>query len=109
LIRLSSALLTILFNIVSVAAIAAARCDELTTDGNIWNLICAADEKDEYEDVYQCDYFVSMTYSNGLSDQQEATGAVSPGQSGVVIWSSTVYGDDTHIVAASIASGSCTR
>src|SRR5258707_15559719 len=96
-------------SIVSVAAIAAAQCDEPTIDGNVWNLTCAADDTHESEDDYQCDYFISMTFSNGMSDRQEATGAVSPGQSGVVIWSSTVYGDDTHIVAASIASGSCTR
>ena len=43
-IKLSSALLAIVVNMVSVAAMAAARCDELTTDGDIWNLICAADD-----------------------------------------------------------------
>ncbi len=107
-IRLRSAL-AIFLSMVSFAAIAAARCDDLSTDGNIWKLSCVADEASEYEDDYQCDYFVSMTYSNGMTDQQEATGAISPGQSGVVIWSSNVYGDDTHIVAAQVASGSCTR
>jgi hypothetical protein len=106
---LSSALLAIVSSLVSVAALAAAQCAEPITDGDIWNLVCAADDAHESEDDYQCDYFVSMTFSNGMTDQQEATGAVSPGQTGVVIWSSTVHGDDTHIVAASIASGSCSR
>lgn len=107
--RVNLALLAILSSMFSVATIAAARCDDLSTDGNIWKLSCFADDAHESEDDYQCDYFVAMTYSNGMTDQQEATGAISPGQSGVVIWSSTVYGDDAHIVAADVASGSCTR
>lgn len=105
----TSVLLAIVTSILSVAATAAARCDDLSNDGSIWKLSCIADEADEYEDDYQCDYFVSMKYSNGMTDQQEATGAISPGQSGVVIWSSNVYGDDTHIVDAHVESGSCTR
>ena len=102
-------MLAIVSSMLSLAALAGARCDDLSTDGSIWKLSCVADDADEYEDDYQCDYFISMTYSNGMTDQQEATGAISPGQSGVVIWSSSVYGDDTHIVAAHVASGSCTR
>ena len=69
----TSVLLAIVSSILSVAAMAAARCDDLSNDGSIWKLSCIADEADEYEDDYQCDYFVSMKYSNGMTDQQEAT------------------------------------
>jgi hypothetical protein len=105
----ATVVVAIVSSMFSVAASAAAQCEGPIRDGNTWNLICAADDTHESEDDYQCDYFISLTYSQGIPDQQEATGSVSPGQSGVVIWSSAVHGDDTDIVSASIASGSCTR
>ena len=86
-----------------------AYCQAPTEDGTVWNLVCVADESHELENDYQCDYILSVTDAAGMTQQSEATGAVSPGQDNAVIWSSAVLGDDSQIVSASIVSGSCSR
>ena len=91
------------------SARAEAHCVGPTQDGSVWNLVCIADNSHESEDDYECDYFLSVTDSAGMTMQPEATGAVSPGQDNAVIWSSAVLGDDAAIVSASIVSGSCSR
>ena len=73
-------------------ASAGAQC-ETSLDGNTWNLVCSADGGGNSEDDYQCDYFISLSFSQGEPDQQEATGSVTPGQSGVIIWSADVNGE----------------
>jgi hypothetical protein len=88
---------------------AEAHCIGPIRDGDVWNLVCVADDSHESEDDYACDYFLSVTDSEGMTTQPEATGAVSPGQDDAVIWSSAVLGDDAAIVSASIVSGSCSR
>jgi hypothetical protein len=108
-IKLGTTLLAIASSMFSVAATAAAHCEGPILDGNTWNLVCAADDTDDTDDDYQCDYFISLSDSQGSAEQQEATGSLSPGQSGVVIWSSAVDGEGTDIVSASIVSGSCSR
>jgi hypothetical protein len=90
-------------------AIAAAHCDGPIEDDGRWNLVCAADAEHESEDDYQCDYIVALSLDNGLADEAEATGSISPGQVGVVIWSSVVRGDDAQVSSAHIVRGSCTR
>ncbi len=89
-------------------AFADAQCEGPFLDGNTWNLICSADAGDN-EDDYQCAYSIALNYANDESDQTEASGSVSPGQSGVIIWSSAVNGDGDSITSASIASGSCSQ
>jgi hypothetical protein len=91
------------------AALAEAHCEAPTLDGTVWNLACVADDSHESEDDYECDYILSVTDAAGMTFQSEATGALSSGQSNVVIWSSAVVGDASQIVSASIVSGSCSR
>jgi len=86
-----------------------ASCSGPYRDGTVWNLRCVADQSHESEDDYECDYFLSVTDADGITTQPEATGAVSPGQDNVIIWSSATMGGDAKIVAASIVSGSCSR
>ena len=88
---------------------AAAQCEGPTSDGNVWNLVCAADDSREAGDDYQCDYIVSVSTADGMTEEQEATGSLSPGQSSVVIWSTADYGDDSHVTGATIVRGSCSR
>jgi len=107
-IKLNATLVAIASSIACAGAFADAQCQGPILDGNTWNLVCAADAGDS-EDDYQCDYFISLNFSEGAADQQEATGSVSPGQSGVIIWSSDVHGDGGDITSASIVSGSCSR
>lgn len=107
-IKLNAILLAIASSICCMSAFAAAQCEGPYLDGNTWNMICAADAGND-EDDYQCDYFITLNYADSQPDQQEATGSVSPGQSGVVIWSSAVNGDGGDITSASIASGSCSQ
>ncbi|MBX9913362.1 MAG: hypothetical protein K2Y25_05645 [Pseudomonadaceae bacterium] len=83
---------------------AAAQCEGPQQDGNTWNLICAADGSGESE--YQCDYFLALTNAQGLSETVEATGSVSPGQSGVIIWSA-IQNQNADITAASMVRGTC--
>jgi len=90
-------------------AYAGASCSGPYQDGTVWNLRCVADNSDESEDDYECDYFLSVTDVDGITTQPEATGAVSPGQDNVIIWSSATMGGDAKLVAASIVSGSCSR
>lgn len=108
-IRFSAALFAIASSMFTPTASAAAQCEGPTSDGNIWNLICGADESDEAGDDYQCDYVISVSTADGMTEEQEATGSVSPGQSNVVIWSTADYGDDSHVTGASIVRGSCSR
>jgi len=91
------------------SARAEAHCVGPIQDGDVWNLVCIADNSHESDDDYECDYFLSVTDSAGMTMQPEATGAVSPGQNNAVIWSSAVLGDDAAIVSADIESGSCSR
>jgi len=90
-------------------AYADASCSGPYQDGTVWNLLCVADASHQSEDDYECDYFLSVTDADGITTQPEATGAVSPGQDNVIIWSSATMGGDAKIVAASIVSGSCSR
>lgn len=108
--RISAILTAILATAVAPAAIADAECQGPMLDGNTWNLVCSADPGDD-EDDYQCDYSISLAYDEGDPDRQEATGSVSPGQSGVIIWSMDVNGEGggARIVSASIADGSCSQ
>jgi hypothetical protein len=108
-IKSTVALFAIASSLFTAAAWAAAQCDGPTSDGNIWNLTCAADASDETGDDYQCDYFISVSTADGMTEEQEATGSVSPGQSNVVIWSTADYGDDSRVTGASIVRGSCSR
>ena len=108
-IKLAATLVAIASSTFVAGAFADAKCEGPVQDGDIWNLVCSADDAHEDEDVYQCDYFVSVTDSDGLVDQEEATGSVAPGQNGAVIWSSAVHGDDTRVVSATIDHGSCSR
>ena len=90
----------------SVDALADAQCAPYLA-GNTWNLSCAADPGDG-EDDYQCDYMIAVSYAQGEPDQEEATGSVSPGQSGVIIWSEDVNGEGGDVITGvSVASGSC--
>ena len=108
-VKLSATLMGILSTVFALSATAGAQCQGPILDGNTWNLICSADAGDG-EDDYQCDYFISLSYAEGDPDQQEATGSVSPGQSGVIIWSVDVNGEGgAAIQSASIADGSCNQ
>ena len=92
----------------SAQAVADARCDPYL-EGNTWNLSCAADPG-EGEDDYQCDYMVAVSYAQGEANQEEATGSVSPGQSGVIIWSEDVNGEGGgKITDVSVISGTCSQ
>jgi hypothetical protein len=105
----SIAVLTVLAFAYAQASHADAYCQAPTEDGTVWNLVCVANEAHELEDVYQCDYILTVTDAAGMTQQSEATGAVWPGQDNAVIWSSAVLGDDAQIVSASIVSGSCSQ
>jgi hypothetical protein len=88
-------------------ALADAQCQGPVKDGNTWNLVCSADPSDGSDDSdYQCDYELSLTNAQGLTRSVEASGSVSPPQSGVILWSA-IQSDNADIVSASIASGSC--
>ena len=104
--KASAFLVAIASSLYSLTASAAAQCEGPTLVGNTWNLTCAADAGDS-DDDYQCDYILALSYAQGDPEQEEATGSVTPGESGVIIWSSAVNGDDSDIVSASIDSGSC--
>jgi len=108
-IRSSIALFAALALAHASSAHAEAHCVGPIQDGTVWNLVCLANDSHESDDDYQCDYFLSVTDSAGMTTQPEATGAVSPGQDNAVIWSSAVLGDDAPIVSAAIVSGSCSR
>ena len=108
-IKPSAVLFAIASTMFTLIASAAAQCEGPTSDGRIWNLICAADESNEAGDDYQCDYVISVSTADGMTEEQEAAGSVSPGQSNVVIWSTADYGDDSHVTGASIVRGSCSR
>ena len=105
-IRTCAWLVAIASSLYGVTASAAAQCEGPTLNGNTWNLTCSADSGDSGDD-YQCDYVLVLTYAGGDPEQEEATGSVSPGQSGVIIWSEAVNGDESDIVSAQIDSGSC--
>ena len=108
-IKLSAFLLaTIASGLFATQAFAAAQCEGPTLEGNTWNLICSADAGGDSGNDYQCDYFVSLAHSEGDPDQEEATGSVTPGASGVIIWSAAVN-DEDDIVSAAIDSGSCSQ
>jgi hypothetical protein len=107
-IKASAFLVAIASSLYGMTASAAAKCEGPTLDGNTWNLTCAADAGDSGDD-YQCDYILSLTYAEGDPEQEEASGSVSPGQSGVIIWSAVVNGDESDIVSADIDSGSCSQ
>ncbi len=107
--KLGALLVAIASSVYVLTASAAAQCEGPTLDGNTWNLTCSADAGDSGDD-YQCDYILALTYAGGGDpEQEEATGSVTPGQSGVIIWSAAVNGDDSDIVSASIDSGSCNQ
>ncbi len=107
-IKLCTTSVAIFSTLFALTALADAQCATYL-DGNTWNLACSADAGDSGDD-YQCDYFISLSYSQGDSDQQEATGSVSPGQSGAIIWSEDVNGDGgANIVSADVVSGSCSQ
>jgi hypothetical protein len=99
-------LLGIVATALAGAACADVQCFGPSQDGNTWNLACSA--SGEGDDDYQCDYFLSVTNSDGFTDQIEATGSVSKGDSGVLIWSAIQH-DGSDIVSASIDSGSCSK
>ncbi len=101
------ALVLIASSTFAVVVLADAQCEGPYQDGNTWNLICGADAGDEGDD-FQCDYVISVTNDQGESDTLEATGSVSPGDSGVNIWSAVQSGGG-NIVSASIDSGSCSQ
>jgi hypothetical protein len=103
--RTYKTLLVIVSSTFAAAVFADARCEGPSHDGNTWNLICSADAGDD-EDEFQCDYMISVTDDQGENDVVEATGSVSPGDSGVIIWSAA---DDAAggVASASIDSGSC--
>ena len=105
-IKASAFLVAIASSLYALTASAAAQCEGPALNGNTWNLTCAADAGDSGDD-YQCDYILVLSYSGGDPEQEEATGSVAPGQSGVIIWSADVKGDESDIVSASIDSGSC--
>jgi hypothetical protein len=107
-IKLTGLLLAAASGAFCASAFADAQCEGPFLDGNTWNLTCSANGGDA-EDDYQCDYFISLNYADAEPDQQEATGSVSAGQSGVIIWSATIGGDGGNITSATIASGSCSR
>lgn len=89
-------------------ALADGRCQGPVKDGNTWSLVCSADTADGSDDSdYQCDYELSLTNADGLTRTVEASGSVSPGQSGVILWSA-IQSENADIVAASIVSGACT-
>lgn len=86
------------------SASAAAQCEGPTQEGNTWNMTCAADGSGDSD--YQCEYFLSLTNAQGLSESVEATGSVGQGQSGVIIWSA-IQSQNADITAASMLRGSC--
>lgn len=90
----------------SLSAAADAYCEGPIQQGNTWNLICAADGSGDTE--YQCDYSFTLTNAEGLSDTTEATGSVSAGQSGVILWSG-IQSNGADIVAAQGVSGACSQ
>lgn len=92
----------------SLTAFAAAQCEGPSLDGNTWNLTCSADAGDSGDD-YQCDYMIALSFAEGDSEIEEATGSVAPGQSGIIIWSAVNNGDESDIVSAEIESGSCSQ
>jgi hypothetical protein len=104
-----AALVAIASTLCAAAAWAAAQCEGPTSDGTVWNLVCAADPSQEAGDDYQCDYIISVSTADGMTEEQEATGSLSPGQSSIVIWSTADYGGDSHVTGATIVRGSCSR
>ena len=108
-IKLSAFLLAVVASgLFATEASAAAQCEGPTLWGNTWNLVCSADAEGDSGDDYQCHYIVSLAHSEGEPDQEEATGSVTPGASGVIIWSAAVN-DEDDIVSAAIDSGSCSQ
>jgi len=101
----SSKTLFVIASLVATGAWADAQC-QVDRNGNTWNLVCAADGSGETD--YECDYFVSLTNSQGLTDDVEATGTVGASQSGVIIWSAIQDGG-ADIVSADLQSGSCVQ
>ena len=72
-IKIYTTFVAVLSSLFALTALADAQC-ETSLDGNTWNLACSADGGGDNEDDYQCDYVVSLSYSQGDADQQEATG-----------------------------------
>jgi hypothetical protein len=52
---------------------------------------------------------IALSFAEGDSEIEEATGSVAPGQSGIIIWSAVNNGDESDIVSAEIESGSCSQ
>ena len=85
-------------------ALADASCGDPSQDGNTWNMVCADDGKGD--DQYQCNYRLNVTNASGVSNQVNASGSVSQGQQGVIIWSG-IQQDGSDIVSISVVSGEC--
>jgi hypothetical protein len=106
--KTSAILLAAAASLGATCAFAGAQCQP-QQDGNTWNLVCAADDSGEAGDEFQCDYMLTVaTDQSSEPDVIEATGSVSRGQSGAIIWSAIQDGG-ADITSVGVQSGSCSQ